>query len=40
GLGYAYYYFIGCQSGTCSIQSNPYMTTIYGSIFGFIITFR
>jgi LytS/YehU family sensor histidine kinase len=33
-LGYAYYYFIGCYSGTCPISSNPYISTIYGGILG------
>ena len=37
GLGFAYYYFVGCQSGTCPIQSNPYVATIYGAVFGLII---
>jgi hypothetical protein len=32
--GYAYYYFIGCASGACPIQSNPYISTIYGMIAG------
>jgi hypothetical protein len=32
GLGYAYYYFIGCNSGTCPITSNPYTSVIYGSV--------
>ena len=36
-LGYAYYYFIGCNSGTCPITSNPLISTLYGSIMGFII---
>ncbi|HPI36337.1 MAG TPA: DUF6132 family protein [Ignavibacteriaceae bacterium] len=35
-LGYAYYYFIGCNSGACAIQSNPYYSTIYGAIIGAI----
>ena len=39
GLGFAYYYFIGCYSGTCPIQSNPYVATLYGSALGFVITF-
>lgn len=32
--GYAYYHFIGCENGTCTIKSNPVYSTIYGSIFG------
>jgi hypothetical protein len=35
-LGYAYYYFIGCQSGTCAITSNPYISTAYGAFTGLI----
>lgn len=31
-LGYAYYYFIGCASGKCAITSNPYISTIYGTV--------
>jgi ABC-type antimicrobial peptide transport system permease subunit len=25
--GYAYYYFVGCASGTCSITSSPVNST-------------
>lgn len=35
-LGYAYYYFIGCNTGTCPITSNPYTTTAYGGLIGAI----
>jgi hypothetical protein len=35
--GYAYYYFVGCASGTCPITSNPYMTVIYGSLMGYLL---
>jgi len=38
-LGYAYYYFIGCTSGTCAITSNPYISTIYGAVVGATISF-
>jgi|TARA_B100001105_G_C22227374_1_gene372432 hypothetical protein len=31
-LGYAYYYFIGCNSGTCPITSNPMNSMAYGSL--------
>jgi hypothetical protein len=32
--GYAYYYFIGCNSGSCAITSSPINSTIYGTIMG------
>ena len=32
--GFAYYYFIGCASGTCSITSNPINSTLYGALLG------
>ena len=32
--GYAYYYFIGCASGTCAITSSPINSTIYGILMG------
>lgn len=35
--GYLYYHFVGCSSGTCAITSNPYMSIIYGSFFGYFI---
>lgn len=35
-LGYAYYYFIGCNSGSCAITSSPYVSTIYGAFLGLI----
>jgi len=38
-LGYAYYYFIGCQNGRCLIQSNPYFSTLYGAMLGGIFVF-
>ncbi len=36
-LGYAYYYFIGCTSGTCPITSNPYISVAYGASIGAIL---
>ncbi len=35
--GYAYYYFVGCASGTCAITSNPYISTVYGAFMGFLL---
>ena len=35
--GYAYWFYIGCNSGTCLITSNPTNSTIYGMVMGFLI---
>lgn len=35
--GFAYYYFIGCYSGTCPISSNPYISTAYGFVMGALL---
>jgi hypothetical protein len=32
--GYAYYYYIGCASGTCPITSSPWISTAYGAVVG------
>ncbi|MBN2669710.1 MAG: hypothetical protein JXR60_10825 [Bacteroidales bacterium] len=37
--GYAYYYYIGCQSGICPIQSDPVKMTLYGMFFGGVLFF-
>ncbi len=36
GLGYAYYYFVGCNSGTCAITSKPLNSTLYGAVMGLL----
>ena len=38
--GFAYYYFIGCTSGSCPITSNPYLMTVYGMFFGAVLFFK
>ena len=38
-VGFAYYYFIGCKSGTCAITSNPIVSTMYGVLLGVLWTF-
>ncbi|MFC2133033.1 DUF6132 family protein [Bacteroidota bacterium] len=37
-LGYAYYYFIGCNGGGCPITGNPYISTGYGAAAGLILS--
>ena len=42
GLGFAYYKFVGCATGTCPLTSNPIISTIYGAVLGAVVagTFR
>jgi hypothetical protein len=37
--GFAYYYFVGCRSGSCPLTSNPFITTVYGSLMGLVLGF-
>lgn len=37
GLGFAWYRWIGCSSGTCPLLSNPYTSILYGMILGGLI---
>lgn len=32
--GYAYWYYIGCMSGSCSITSSPVNSSLYGAVMG------
>ncbi len=34
GIGFAYWYFIGCTSGSCPITSTWYISTGYGALVG------
>jgi uncharacterized membrane protein YeaQ/YmgE (transglycosylase-associated protein family) len=33
-VGYLYYHFVGCSSGTCAITSKPINSTLYGALLG------
>jgi|WetSurMetagenome_2_1015567.scaffolds.fasta_scaffold647683_1 hypothetical protein len=38
GIGaYIYYLKAGCASGTCAITSNPWLSTLWGAVMGFLI---
>jgi hypothetical protein len=37
GLGFGFYKFVGCSSGTCPLTSNPIVSTIYGAVLGVLI---
>lgn len=36
-VGYAYWYFIGCESGSCAITSVWYRTAAYGAFMGWLV---
>jgi F0F1-type ATP synthase assembly protein I len=36
-FGFFYHKIIGCSTGTCSITSDPWASTIVGGIIGYII---
>lgn len=36
-LGFCYYYFIGCKSGSCPITGSPYISTLYGAVVGILV---
>jgi hypothetical protein len=35
--GFAYWYFVGCESGTCAITSSPLNSSVYGAIMGALL---
>lgn len=35
-IGFMYWYFIGCASGSCAITSSPINSTLYGGLLGFL----
>ncbi len=37
GAGYACYHYIGCITGTCPIQTNPYLSTLFGAVIAMLI---
>jgi hypothetical protein len=36
-VGFLYYRFVGCRSGSCAITSNPYISTLYGALLGLLL---
>jgi hypothetical protein len=33
-IGYAFYHFVGCKTGTCPITRNPWLSILYGAFIG------
>ena len=38
GLGFGVHRFIGCRTGACPIWANPYVSTVYGALLGFLLS--
>jgi len=36
-LGFSYWYFIGCTSGSCAITSSPINSSLYGALMGVLV---
>ena len=36
-IGYVYYRLVGCPTGGCIITSNPYISTAYMALLGFLL---
>ena len=37
-IGYVYYRLVGCPTGGCIITSNPYISTAYMALLGFLLS--
>lgn len=35
--GYTYYALVGCNTGTCAITSNPYISMAWGGLLGYLL---
>jgi len=38
-VGFGYYHFVGCRTGSCPITGSPYISTLYGAMVGLIFVF-
>ena len=36
--GLAYYYFVGCRTGSCAITSNPVKSALYMALIGWLLS--
>ncbi len=36
-LGFAFYKFVGCSTGTCPLTSHPVVSTLYGAVLGALL---
>jgi hypothetical protein len=36
-VGFLFYRFVGCSTGSCKIASNPYLSTVYWAFLGALL---
>ena len=36
-IGFLYYHFVGCASGSCGITSNPFSSILFGAAIGYFV---
>jgi len=36
-VGFLFYRFVGCKSGSCAIAGNPYLSTVYWAFLGALL---
>ncbi|MGO8970689.1 MAG: DUF6132 family protein [Myxococcaceae bacterium] len=36
-IGYFYQRLVGCRTGSCPITSNPFTSTLYGALLGWLV---
>jgi len=36
-LGFLYYFYVGCSTGTCAITSNPFSSIMMGGLMGYFL---
>ncbi len=37
-FGFGYHRLVGCRSGACLITANPYVSTLYGALMGYLLS--
>lgn len=37
-LGFGYHRLVGCRTGACPITANPYISTVYGALMGYLVS--
>jgi hypothetical protein len=40
GGGFLWYLLVGCSTGACPLTANPWISSIYGSVLGLVLTMR